>query len=113
LRLLAELVGAQRCLDETCTGYSSLAVALALPPDGRIVCCDVSEAFTSIARRYGEEAGVADEVDLRLGPALDTLDVLLGKGAAEGTFDMAFIDSDRASTVVDHPFTISRTMLST
>ena len=97
LRLLAELVGARRCLEiGTFTGYSSLSVALALPPDGRIVCCDVSEEFTSIARRYWEEAGVSDKVDLRLGPAVDTLDALLGEGA-EGTFDMAFIDADKGS----------------
>ena len=97
LKLLAELIGARRCLEiGTFTGYSSLSVALALPPDGRIVCCDVSEEFTSIARRYWEEAGVADKVDLRLGPAVDTLDALIGEGA-EGTFDMAFIDADKAS----------------
>ena len=97
LRLLAELIGARRCLEiGTFTGYSSLSVALALPPDGRIVCCDVSEEFTSIARRYWEEAGVADKVDVRLGPAVDTLDALLEEGA-EGTFDMAFIDADKGS----------------
>ena len=97
LRLLAELVGARRCLEiGTFTGYSSLSVALALPPDGSIVCCDVSEAFTSIARRYWQEAGVEDKVDLRLGSAVVTLDQLLEEGA-EGTFDMAFIDADKGS----------------
>jgi caffeoyl-CoA O-methyltransferase len=70
-------------------------VALALPPDGRIVCCDVSEEWTSMARRYWLEAGVADRVDLRLGPALGTLDALIGEGAA-GTFDFAFVDAEKA-----------------
>lgn len=95
MQLLVELIGARRCLElGTFTGYSSLAVALALPPDGRIVCCDVSEEWTSIARRYWAEAGVADKVDLRLGPALDTLDALLADGQA-GSFDFAFLDADK------------------
>ena len=97
LALLAELVGARRYLEiGTFTGYSSLAVALALPPDGRIVCCDISDEFTSIARRYWAEAGVADRVDLRIGPAVDTLDGLLAAGG-EGSFDMAFIDADKGN----------------
>jgi caffeoyl-CoA O-methyltransferase len=95
MQLLVELVGATRCLElGTFTGYSSLAVALAMPPHGRIVCCDVSEEWTSIAHRYWAEAGVADKVDLRLGPALDTLDALLGEGQA-GSFDFAFLDADK------------------
>ena len=95
LRLLVELTGARRCLEiGTFTGYSSLAVALALPPDGTIVCCDVSEEFTSVARRYWATAGVADKVDLRLGPAVETLDALLADGG-EGSFDLAFIDADK------------------
>jgi caffeoyl-CoA O-methyltransferase len=97
LRLLVELIGARRCLEiGTFTGYSSLAVVLALPADGSIVCCDVSDEFTSVARRYWEEAGVAGKVDLRLGPALDTLDELLA-GGGEGTFDLAFIDADKGN----------------
>lgn len=97
MALLVELIGARRCLElGTFTGYSSLAVALALPPDGRIVCCDVSDEWTSVARRYWAEAGVADKVDLRLGPALDTLDALLADGQA-GTFDFAFLDADKES----------------
>jgi caffeoyl-CoA O-methyltransferase len=97
LRLLVELVGAKRCLEiGTFTGYSSLSVALALPADGSIVCCDVSEEFTSIARRYWAEAGVAGKVDLRIGPAVDTLDALLADGES-GTFDLAFIDADKGS----------------
>ena len=95
LRLLVEVTGARRCLEiGTFTGYSSLAVALALPPDGSIVCCDVSEEFTSVARRYWATAGVADKVDLRLGPAVETLDALLANGG-EGSFDLAFIDADK------------------
>ncbi len=94
LALLVELIGARRCLEVgTFTGYSSTAVALALPEDGRITCCDVSEEWTSIARKYWSEAGVADKVDLRLGPAADTLDDLLA--GEEGTFDLAFIDADK------------------
>jgi predicted O-methyltransferase YrrM len=91
--MLIRLMDARRCLEiGTFTGYSSLAVALALPPDGRIVCCDVSEEWTSVARRYWAEADVADLVELRLGPALETLDGLLAEGAA-GTFDFAFVDA--------------------
>jgi caffeoyl-CoA O-methyltransferase len=95
MALLVELLGARRCIElGTFTGYSSLAVALALPPGGRIVCCDVSEEWTSIARRYWAEAGVSDRVDLRLGPALATLDGLIAEGAG-GTFDFAFLDADK------------------
>ena len=78
----------------TFTGYSALAVALALPEDGRLVACDVSEQWTAIGRRYWEEAGVAHKIDLRLAPALETLDALLAEGCAE-TFDFAFIDADK------------------
>jgi predicted O-methyltransferase YrrM len=95
LSLLVELVGARRCLEiGTFTGYSSLAVALALPADGTIVCCDVSEEHTATARRYWADAGVSDRVDLRIGPAIGTLDALLARGEA-GTFDLAFIDADK------------------
>jgi predicted O-methyltransferase YrrM len=99
LSLLVELTGAKRCIElGTFTGYSSLVVTLAMPPDGTIVCCDISEEWTSIARRYWAEAGVADRVDLRLGPALETLDELLAGGAAN-TFDFAFVDANK----VDYP----------
>jgi predicted O-methyltransferase YrrM len=95
--LLAELIGARRYLEVgTFTGYSSLAVALAMPPDGRLVCCDVSREWTDVARRYWAEAGVADRVDLRLAPAIETLDALLDEGAA-GSFDFGFIDADKVS----------------
>jgi caffeoyl-CoA O-methyltransferase len=93
--LLARLTGARRCLEiGVFTGYSSLSVALALPEDGRIVACDVSEPWTAIARRYWREAGVEGRIDLRLGPALDTLDRLLATGEA-ASYDLAFIDADK------------------
>jgi caffeoyl-CoA O-methyltransferase len=96
MALLARLVGARRCLEVgVFTGYSSLAVALALPDGGSIVACDVSEEWTSIARRYWQRAGVADRIDLRLAPALQTLDSLLADGEA-GQYDLAFIDADKA-----------------
>jgi predicted O-methyltransferase YrrM len=95
LGLLVELTGARRCLEiGTYTGYSSLAVALALPPGGSVLCCDVSERSTEVARRWWAEAGVADRVELRIAPAADTLDDLLAGGAAD-TFDLAFIDADK------------------
>jgi predicted O-methyltransferase YrrM len=95
LAMLVRLLGARRCLEiGTFTGYSSLSVALALPPDGRLVCCDVSEEWTAVARRYWAEAGIADRVELRLGRALATLDGLLADGA-RGTFDFAFVDASK------------------
>jgi predicted O-methyltransferase YrrM len=97
LALLVQLSGARRVLEVgTFTGYSSTVMALALPAGGRIVCCDVSAEFTDVARRYWSEAGIADRVELRLGAAIDTLDDLLGAGGA-GTFDLAFIDADKAN----------------
>ena len=93
--LLVQLMGARRCLEiGVFTGYSSLVTALALPDDGRIVACDVSERWTSIARRHWRAAGVAHKVDLRLAPALETLDALIAAGE-EGLFDFAFIDADK------------------
>ena len=97
MALLARLTDARRCLEVgVFTGYSSLEVALALPDDGRIVACDVSEEWTAIARRYWAEAGVAGRIDLRLAPALDTLDALVAAGGA-GTYDLAFIDADKTA----------------
>jgi predicted O-methyltransferase YrrM len=97
MALLARLTGARRCIEVgVFTGYSSLAVALALPEDGTIVACDVSEEWTSVARRYWAEAGVAHKIDLRLAPALETLDSLRASGGA-GTFDLAFIDADKVN----------------
>ena len=96
LALLVELTGARRCLEiGTFTGYSSTAVAMALPEDGRIVCCDVSEAWTEMARRYWDEAGVARKIDLRIAPATETLDGLLADGG-ESTYDFAFVDADKS-----------------
>ncbi len=96
LAMLVELIGARRCVEVgTFTGYSSTAVALALPDDGQIVCCDVSEEWTALARKYWSEAGVADKIDLRIAPAAETLDQLLAAGE-EGAFDFAFIDADKA-----------------
>ena len=97
MALLARLIGARRCIEVgVFTGYSSLSVALALPDDGRIVACDVSEEWTSIARRFWEKAGVAKKIDLRLGRATATLDKLLADGG-EGRYDFAFIDADKTS----------------
>lgn len=95
MQMLVKLTGARRCIEiGVFTGYSSLSVALALPPDGRIVACDVSEEWTSMARKYWEKAGVAGKIDLRLAPANQTLDALLAAGEA-GKFDFAFIDADK------------------
>jgi caffeoyl-CoA O-methyltransferase len=91
-----KLLGARRVLEiGTFTGYSSTSMALALPPDGRIVCCDVSQEWTDVARGVWSEAGVEDRVDLRLGPAVETLDAMLAAGE-EGSFDMAFIDANKS-----------------
>jgi len=95
LQLLVKMTGARRVLEVgVFRGYSSLAIALALPPDGRIVACDISEEYTRMARRYWEEAGVADRIELHIGPASASLDRLIAGGAA-GTFDLAFIDADK------------------
>ena len=95
MALLVELTGAVRCIEVgVFTGYSSLAVALALPAQGRITACDISEEFTALARRYWAEAGVDHKIDLRLAPALETLDALIAEGGA-GTYDFAFIDAEK------------------
>jgi predicted O-methyltransferase YrrM len=93
--LLVQLIGAKKCLEVgVFTGYSSLAVALNLPDNGQIIACDVSDEFTSIARRYWQEAGVSNKIDLHIAPALETLDRLIANGES-GTFDFAFIDADK------------------
>lgn len=95
MALLAKLVGAKRCIEiGVFTGYSSLVVALALPQDGRILACDVSEEWTAIARRFWREAGVEHKIELKLQPALRTLEQLLAAGEA-GRYDFAFIDADK------------------
>ena len=97
--LLARLMGATRCLEiGVFTGYSSLAVALALPDAGRIVACDVSERWTAVARRYWAAAGVAHKIDLRLAPALETLEQLRAAGET-GSYDFVFIDADKENYV--------------
>jgi predicted O-methyltransferase YrrM len=97
MQLLARAIGAKRYLEiGVFTGYSSLAVALALPDDGRVVACDVSEEYTAVARRYWKKAGVAEKIDLHIGPALETLRELLADGVEP--FDMAFIDADKVNT---------------
>jgi predicted O-methyltransferase YrrM len=97
LGLLVHLIGARRTIEVgVFTGLSALHVALALPPDGRIVACDVNADTTAIARRYWSEAGVAEKIDLRIAPAEKTLDALVQEGAGE-SFDFAFVDADKAN----------------
>lgn len=97
MALLVELTGARNILEiGVFTGYSSTSLALALPADGKLTACDISKKHTEVARRYWELAGVAHKVDLRLGPALDTLDNLLAEGLA-GSYDLAFIDADKGN----------------
>jgi caffeoyl-CoA O-methyltransferase len=94
LEILARAIGARRAVEVgTFTGYSSLALARGLGPDGRLLCLDVSEEWTAIAREHWEKAGVADRIDLRIGPALDTLRSL----PADEQFDLAFVDADQAA----------------
>ncbi len=97
MRMLLQLMGARRVLEiGVFTGYSSLSMALALPDDGTLLACDVSEEWTEVARRYWREAGVERKISLRLSPAMSTLDELLRAGEG-GTFDVAFIDADKGS----------------
>lgn len=99
MALLAKLVGARRCIEiGTYTGYSALAVALALPPDGKLIACDVSDEFTRIGRPFWKEAGVESKIDLRLQPALKTLDELLADGQ-QNAFDFAFVDADKPNYI--------------
>ncbi len=95
MAFLVQLTGTRRALEVgTFTGYSALCVAQALPSDGQLVCCDVSEEWTSVGRRYWQEGGVNDRIDLKIGPAVDTLQALR-EGGEEGTYDFAFIDADK------------------
>jgi caffeoyl-CoA O-methyltransferase len=92
MALLVQAIGARNCLEiGTFTGYSALAVALALPADGRIVCCDINEEWTAIGKPFWKKAGVAKKIDLRIGPALETLKKL------KGPFDFVFIDADKGN----------------
>src|SRR5580700_4955795 len=87
LQVLVRMLGARRTIEVgVFTGYSSLAVALVLPPDGRIVACDISDEYTSVARRYWAEAGVGEKIDLRIGPAAETLDGMIAAGQG-GSYD--------------------------
>ena len=95
LQVLIRMTGARRVIEiGVFTGYSSLAMALALPPDGQILACDISDEYTQVARRYWAEAGVTGKIDLRIAPAKETLDGLIASGES-GRFDFAFIDADK------------------
>jgi len=95
--LLVKLTGARRAIEiGVFTGYSSLATALALPDDGKLIACDISEEFTAVARRYWKLAGVDHKIELCIGPAIETLDRLIASGSRD-SFDFAFIDADKTS----------------
>lgn len=97
MALLVELLGARRIIEVgTFTGYSALCMAQALPADGELVCCDRSAEWTAIGEPYWERAGVRERIDLRIAPALETLDSLIANGLSE-TFDIAFIDADKTN----------------
>ena len=97
MALLIRLIGARRCIEVgVFTGYSALTVALALPADGYLLACDVSDDYTQVGRPFWEAAGVAGKIDLRLAPALETLDARIAAGEAGG-FDFAFIDADKSA----------------
>lgn len=99
MALLAKLVGARRCIEVgTYTGYSALAVAMVLPADGTLIACDVNDEFIRVGRPFWKEAGVESKIDLRLQPALATLDELLKEGQ-QGTFDFAFVDADKPNYI--------------
>lgn len=97
LALLVRVLGARRCLEiGVYTGYTSACIAQALPSGGRLIGCDTDALVTAIARRYWKEAGIEDRIELRIAPAIDTLDALLADGQV-GTFDMVYIDADKTS----------------
>lgn len=97
LQLLVRAIGARHCIEVgVFTGASALAVALALPQDGRVIACDVSEEYTAIARRYWAQANVAQKIDLRLAPATQTLDALIAQNGA-GRYDFAYVDADKSN----------------
>lgn len=96
MQLLVKLIGARRTIEVgTFTGYSALTVALALPRDGKVLACDISDEYTSIGKPYWQRAGVADRIELAIAPAAQTLDARLAAGAA-GSYDFAFIDADKS-----------------
>jgi predicted O-methyltransferase YrrM len=97
MAFLVQAIGAKKTLEiGVFTGYSSLVVALALPPQGKVIACDISEEYTSIARRYWQEAGVDHKIDLRIAPAVNTLDQLIAEGESN-SFDFVFIDADKSN----------------
>ena len=97
MALLVQLMGAKKTLEiGVFTGYSALAVALALPVDGKMIACEISEAHTAIAKDFWGRAGVSEKIDLRIAPALETLEKLIAEGET-GSFDLAFIDADKRS----------------
>jgi len=99
MSFLIRLMGVSKALEiGTFTGYSALSIARALPTDGRLVACDVNTEWTSIAKRYWKDAGVADRIDLKIAPALDTLDTMIANGES-GTYGFAFIDADKSNYV--------------
>jgi caffeoyl-CoA O-methyltransferase len=105
MTLLTRLVGARRAVEVgTFTGYSAIAIAYGLPADGRLLCCDVSEEWTSVARRYWEKAGVADKIELRLGPAAETLAAL----PRDEPIDLAFVDADKSNYAVYYEELLAR-----
>ena len=107
LGLLVRLMDARQILEiGVFTGYSSLSMALALPEGGKLTACDISEEYVSKARLYWKEAGVLEKIDLRLAPAIETLDALLEAGRA-GSYDMAFIDADKGSYDIYYEKTLS------
>jgi caffeoyl-CoA O-methyltransferase len=95
--LLVKLMGARRALEVgTFTGYSAICIASQLPPDGQLIACDINASTASIARHYFAQAGVADRIDLRLGPAVQTLDAMIANGES-GRIDFMFVDADKES----------------
>lgn len=100
MALLVELMGARNIIEiGTFTGYSALCMALAMPDDGRLICCDISDEWTAIARRFWQEAGIEDRIRLRLAPAQATLQQLIEQGET-GRFDLVFIDADKENYLV-------------
>ncbi len=111
MAFLVELTGARKAVEVgTFTGYSALCVAQALPEEGTLVCCDVSEEWTAVGKKYWEQAEVSDRIDLRIGPAVDTLKAMRDAGE-EGTFDFGFIDADKANyqSYYEHVVALLRT----
>ena len=109
MALLAKLVGARKTIEiGVFTGYSSLAIALALPPDGKILACDISDEYTRVARTYWARAGVTDKIDLVLAPAAETLAARVARGET-ASYDFAFIDADK--TGYDRYYELCLTLL--